>query len=42
LSIGNLEAAVAVSLIMIVAALVVLAVVRRFGSEPAFRKALQP
>jgi molybdate transport system permease protein len=42
LSIGNLEAAVAVSLIMIVAALVVLAVVRRFGSETAFRKAVQP
>lgn len=42
LSIGNLQAAVAVSLIMIIAAVVVLAVVRRFGSETAFRKAVQP
>ncbi len=42
LSIGNLEAAVAVSLIMIVAAILVLGVVRRFGSETAFRQAVQP
>jgi molybdate transport system permease protein len=41
LSIGNLEAAVAVSLIMIIAAIVVLAIVRRFGSEAAFRKAVE-
>ncbi len=42
LSIGNLEAAVAVSLIMIIAAVAVLAVVRRFGSEITFRQAVQP
>jgi molybdate transport system permease protein len=42
LSIGNLEAAVAVSLVMIIAAVLVLAVVRRFGLEMAFRKAVQP
>lgn len=42
LSIGNLESAVAVSLLMISAALVVLAIVRRFGSEAAFRKGVEP
>lgn len=42
LSIGNLEAAVAVSLIMILAALVVLTIVRRFGSEAAFQRGVDP
>jgi molybdate transport system permease protein len=42
LSIGNLEAAVAVSLLMIVAAVGVLLVVRFLGSGPAFGKAVEP
>jgi molybdate transport system permease protein len=42
LSIGNLEAAVAVSLLMIAAAVVVLLVVRYFGSPSAFEGALEP
>jgi molybdate transport system permease protein len=42
LSIGNLEAAVAVSLLMILAAIVVLLLVRSFGSDPAFGKGLEP
>jgi len=42
LSIGNLEAAVAVSLLMIVAAIVVLLLVRWFGSETTFGKAVEP
>jgi molybdate transport system permease protein len=41
LSIGNLEAAVAVSLVMIVAAVLVLVLVRRFGSETTFRQAVE-
>ncbi len=42
LSVGNLEAAVAVSLLMIVAAVVVLLLVRRFGSEATFGRAVEP
>ncbi len=42
LSIGQLEAAVAVSLLMIFAAVAVLLVLRFFGSEAAFEKALEP
>jgi len=42
LSIGNLEAAVAVSLLMIIAAIVVLLLVRWFGSETTFGKAVEP
>ncbi|MCX7887904.1 MAG: ABC transporter permease [Verrucomicrobiae bacterium] len=42
LSVGNLEAAVAVSLLMILAALAVLLLVRRFGSEREMTRALQP
>ncbi len=42
LSIGNLEAAVAVSLLMIVSAVIVLLLVRGFGSEAAFGKAMEP
>lgn len=42
LSVGNLEAAVAVSMLMIAAAVAVLLVVRWFGSGPAWRKAQEP
>ncbi|MBI5384803.1 MAG: ABC transporter permease [Verrucomicrobia bacterium] len=42
LSIGNLQAAVAVSLLMILAAVIVLLLVRFFGSEPAFGKGMEP
>jgi molybdate transport system permease protein len=42
LSIGNLEAAVAVSLLMIATALVVLYVVRLAGSERTMREAVKP
>lgn len=42
LSIGNLEAAVAVSLLMIAAAVVVLLLVRYLGSESTFGKAVEP
>lgn len=42
LSVGNLEAAVAVSMLMIAAAVAVLVVVRWFGSGPAWRKAQEP
>jgi molybdate transport system permease protein len=42
LSIGHLEAAVAVSLLMIVGAVAVLLLVRWFGSEDAFGKAVEP
>lgn len=42
LSIGNLEAAVAVSLVMILAAVVVLLLVRFFGSDSAFGKGVEP
>jgi molybdate transport system permease protein len=42
LSVGNLEAAVAVSILMIAAAIAVLLVVRWFGSGPAWRKAQEP
>lgn len=37
LSVGNIEAAVAVSLLMIAAALIVLFIVRFFGADPALR-----
>ena len=37
LSIGNIEAAVAVSMLMVLAALVVLVVVRMFGNQPIAR-----
>jgi len=42
LSIGNLEAAVAVSMLMILAAVAVLLVVRSCGSGAAFEKAVEP
>ena len=42
LSIGNIEAAVAVSLLMIAAAIMVLLLVRFFGSEAAFLKGQGP
>ncbi|MBM3858512.1 MAG: ABC transporter permease subunit [Verrucomicrobia bacterium] len=42
LSVGNLEAAVAVSLLMIVAALAVLLLVRQLGSERNFTRAIEP
>lgn len=42
LSVGNLEAAVAVSMLMIVAAVLVLLMVRWFGAGSAFRKGLEP
>jgi molybdate transport system permease protein len=42
LSVGNLEAAVAVSILMIAAAALVLVVVRWFGSGTALRKAQEP
>jgi molybdate transport system permease protein len=42
LSIGNLEAAVAVSLLMIITAICVLLLVRWFGSEAAFERAVEP
>jgi molybdate transport system permease protein len=42
LSIGNLEAAVAVSLLMIIAAVAVLLLVRWFGSDDTFGRALNP
>jgi molybdate transport system permease protein len=42
LSIGNLEAAVAVSLLMIVSAVVVLLTVRWFGAEESLGKAVRP
>jgi molybdate transport system permease protein len=40
LSIGNIEAAVAVSLIMIVAALAVLTIARVFGLRPQLERGL--
>jgi len=42
LSVGNLESAVAVSMLMILAAVAVLLVVRWFGSGAALRKAVEP
>ncbi|HYG76113.1 MAG TPA: ABC transporter permease [Planctomycetota bacterium] len=42
LSVGNIEAAVAVSLLMIAAAVIVLTVVRLFGSDVSFGKAVEP
>jgi molybdate transport system permease protein len=42
LSVGRLQAAVAVSLLMIGTAVLVLVVVRAFGSQPAFRKGTEP
>jgi len=42
LSIGNLDAAVAVSLLMILAAVLVLLAVRWFGSESTFGKGMEP
>ena len=41
LSVGNIEAAVAVSLLMIAAAIIVLTLLRLFGSESAFGKAVE-
>lgn len=42
LSVGNIEAAVAVSLLMVVAAVLVLVTVRVFGSEESFSKGVRP
>jgi len=42
LSVGNIEAAVAVSLLMIAAAIIVLTLLRLFGSESTFGKAVEP
>jgi len=42
LSVGNIEAAVAVSLLMIAAAVIVLTLLRVFGSERTFGKAFEP
>ena len=42
ISIGHLDAAVAVSLLMIVVALIVLLLVRFFGAEAAFGRAIRP
>ena len=42
LSIGNVEAAVAVSLLMVLAAVTVLILFRHYGSEAALGKALRP
>lgn len=42
LSIGNIEAAVAVSLLMVLAAVAVLIILRAFGSDASFGKALRP
>jgi len=42
LSVGNIEAAVAVSLLMVAAALLVLLTLRFFGSETFFGKGIQP
>lgn len=42
LSVGRLNASVAVSLLMIVTAIVVLVIVRIFGIQPAFRKGTEP
>src|SRR6185436_4370132 len=42
LSVGRLDAAVAVSLFMIATAVVVLEIVRSLGLDPAFRKGVEP
>jgi molybdate transport system permease protein len=42
LSVGNIEAAVAVSLLMVVAAVLVLVLVRFFGTQEGFDKGAQP
>jgi molybdate transport system permease protein len=42
LSVGNLEAAVAVSLLMVVTAVLVLVIVRLFGLDPTARRRTQP
>jgi molybdate transport system permease protein len=42
LSIGNIEGAVAVSLLMVLAAVTVLILLRHFGSEAAFPRGLRP
>ncbi|MDB5291604.1 MAG: cysW 2 [Phycisphaerales bacterium] len=42
LSVGNIEAAVAVSLLMVIAAVVVLLIVRFAGSETSFGRAVRP
>lgn len=42
LSVGHLQAAVAVSLLMIATAVIVLVIVRGFGLQPAFRKGTEP
>ena len=41
-SVGNIEAAVAVSLLMVAAAILVLLTVRLFGSETFFSQGIQP
>jgi molybdate transport system permease protein len=42
LSVGNIEAAVAVSLLMVIAAVAVLLIIRFFGSAPALGQSLRP
>ena len=42
LTVGSLEAAVAVSMLMILAAVAVLLIMRFFGSETSLRKAVRP
>jgi molybdate transport system permease protein len=42
LSVGNIEAAVAVSLLMVIAAVAVLLIIRFFGSAPALAQSLRP
>ncbi len=42
LSVGNIEAAVAVSLLMVIAAAAVLVIIRVFGSVPALGQSLRP
>jgi molybdate transport system permease protein len=42
LSVGNIEAAVAVSMLMVVAAVVVLLIIRYFGSAPTLGQSLRP
>jgi molybdate transport system permease protein len=42
LSVGNIEAAVAVSLLMVIAAVAVLLIIRFFGSAPALGETLRP
>jgi len=42
LSVGNLEAAVAVSLLMVLTAVAVLVIVRLYGLDPTARRRTQP